>query len=333
MFEIDICIPTYNRPDSLLKTLNLIDLDHEGLKLNIFVVDNASDVNLDAVVKKAYPANYNKNIFVVRNRYNLGMSANIMRCFELGASKYLYIMSDDDLVTTNFSGALQELLSNFKKDEIPDIIKLKDKRNLLINNYTDFLNTIDDKHKFNSFIFLSNVIYKRSSIEKFVEAGYQNCDSYVPHFMMINSLMLNGGKIRTVTNSLVQYVVPSIGYNYALVAGIGVGSLKNVLLRQNHKNTKLFHSVFYPHNDVKVLVDLRAQCCQVGSVSDYNFLGRNYLFLISRVRSAPRYYFLLFLFYLLKPEFIFRTLFLNNKWLPSIVLKNIAEIKKRYKLK
>ena len=333
MLEIDICIPTFNRPDSLLKTLNLIDLDHKGLKINFYVVDNASDKNLDAVVKKAYPFNYNKNIFVVRNRYNLGMSANIMRCFELGESKYLYIMSDDDLLATNFSATLQELLSNFENDEIPDIIKLKDKKNLLINNYTDFLNAIDDKHKFNSFIFLSNMIYKRSSIEKYVEVGYQNCDSYVPHFMMINSLMLNGGKIRTINKSLVQYAVPSIGYNYALVAGIGVGSLKNVLLGENHKNTKLFHSVFYPHNDVKVLVDLRAQCCQVGSVSDYNYLGRNYLFFISRVRSAPRYYFLLLLFHALKSEFIFRVIFLNNKWLPSIVLKNIDEIKQRYKIK
>ena len=333
MFDIDICIPSFNRCDSLLQTLNSIMLTDERLNINLFVIDNASDVDYEIAVKENFPRNYNVNLFVVRNRNNLGMSANIMRCFEQGQSEYLYIMSDDDLVLPDFSSRLREVLTIATKNSDPDIIKLGDEKDFIIKNYSDFLCAIDDKHKFNSFIFLSNVIYKRNSIAEYIEHGYQNCDSYVPHFMMINALILNGGKVQTIPFSLVQYIVPSIGYNYARVAGIGVGSLKNVILGLSKEDTKSFHSVFYPHNDVKVLIDLRAQCCGVGSVHDYRYLGRNYLFLISRVRSFPRYYFVSLIFHVLKSEFILRMLFLDNKWLPKRILNNIIEIKERYKIK
>lgn len=117
MKNLLICIPTHNRREILNKQLNnLVKID-PGF-FDIVVFDNASTDGTDIVLKELM--HKHKFIKYKRNIKNLGYNGNIIEIVKYAKThyrdyKYLYILSDDDIVfVNNFRKILKEI-SN-KKD-------------------------------------------------------------------------------------------------------------------------------------------------------------------------------------------------------------------------
>ncbi|MDR3642623.1 MAG: glycosyltransferase family 2 protein [Candidatus Doudnabacteria bacterium] len=97
---LSICIPTFSRSHFLRECLDSItaQFSDEAIRsvVEIAVSDNASTDDTEAVVKsyqKKYP-----NIRYSRNAENLGFDRNVAAALALGGGRFLWLMSDDEML-------------------------------------------------------------------------------------------------------------------------------------------------------------------------------------------------------------------------------------------
>ena len=99
LIQIDVAVPNYNSP-FLASTLDSILNQESGpFTLNIYVVDDCSDLGLKTNVQKSYEA---KGIKFFDNKNNLGLVGNFNRCLELSTNEYLHILHADDMIASSF---------------------------------------------------------------------------------------------------------------------------------------------------------------------------------------------------------------------------------------
>lgn len=108
-----ICIPTYNRYDSLKRTLDQLTKCklQSKIEINIVVIDNCSDDMRYLSINNDYPIEY------IRNDENIGLYRNILKCFVVAKGckfDWFWCISDDDRMTLNgldyLSGCTADLL-------------------------------------------------------------------------------------------------------------------------------------------------------------------------------------------------------------------------------
>ena len=108
--SICITIPTFNRPELLLETIQALAPQlTEGCK--ILVIDNASDISIRDFLA-GMPGLDHVPLEVIRNRDNIGANANIARCFELADADWMWLLADDDVVSENAIKCIQTAISN-----------------------------------------------------------------------------------------------------------------------------------------------------------------------------------------------------------------------------
>ncbi len=102
--KISVVLPTYNRPDYIVLSLRSI-LNQTYKNFEVIVLDDASTDNTDQVVTSFK----DKRIVYVKNKKNMGYAANIKKGFNMAKGKYIFMISDDDILmsTTLF----QELVN------------------------------------------------------------------------------------------------------------------------------------------------------------------------------------------------------------------------------
>lgn len=120
MILLSICIPTYNRAQSLQETIEsvLAQVDKTNMdKLEIIVSDNASTdetgVVMNSIIKKAKPA-----IKYFINEKNVGMDNNCQSLVERACGRYVWLLGSDDLLS---SGALKRVLWELASQEQVDL--------------------------------------------------------------------------------------------------------------------------------------------------------------------------------------------------------------------
>ncbi len=106
---LSICIPTYNRVDSLNDCLNSIliaDKNQKNLKYEICISDNGSVENTDTIVdayKSKLKIKYNKN------EKNLGFALNALKTVSMSEGKYIWMIGNDDLLMPNSLNKLDKI--------------------------------------------------------------------------------------------------------------------------------------------------------------------------------------------------------------------------------
>lgn len=104
---VSICIPTYNRVDSLRKCLfSALNQDYENLE--IIVSDNGSSDGTEHFVTSLLAEHGNIRYF--RNPTNIGSSANFNRAKELSSSPYFMWLADDDWISDNYVSACMDYM-------------------------------------------------------------------------------------------------------------------------------------------------------------------------------------------------------------------------------
>ena len=113
--SLSIAIPTWNRAPRLEKLLDSILFQTKELKgeVEICVSDNNSSDNTMEIVtgfQKKYPGliNYNKN------KENIGAERNMLLLMEMAKGDFIWLMGDDDLITSN---GLNEVINFIKKNK------------------------------------------------------------------------------------------------------------------------------------------------------------------------------------------------------------------------
>jgi len=331
-------MPSYNRHIQAIQSVKQILLQTVKKNICIIVLDNASTENYSTAFRKdeqLCAAIESGLVEIRRNPVNIGMSANFLRAFEIVQSDWLWLLSDDDDIHPNAI----EIISNVLENTIDEygFIKFSSSRSKpqsqieSIDNIEQFIDfnarSYDD---FNGFIFISNGLYCVDQFKDLVYVGYQHANTYVPHFLMMATFMAEGGRMLVHQDEVVSYVVPEVGYSYGLLAGLGVGAPKSVLIDLSPIYAKRFYSLFFPHNDFKVIVDLFFHCKRDASKSVYRYLARNYIYLASYSRTWSQVLLLKFFVFLSYIPTLFDMLIHILESRSSFLKSQISEIKKRY---
>jgi glycosyltransferase involved in cell wall biosynthesis len=103
---ISICIPTYNRPESLINCLNSLVLQTKK-NFEVCISDNCSKKNIYNLVK---PYKKKLNIKINKNKKNLGFALNLLKVSSMAKGEFIWFVGDDDLLIKNAIERLQVLI-------------------------------------------------------------------------------------------------------------------------------------------------------------------------------------------------------------------------------
>tara|TARA_A100001015_G_scaffold313774_1_gene421774 strand:+ start:1066 stop:2064 length:999 start_codon:yes stop_codon:yes gene_type:complete len=109
--SISVCIPTYNRPRSLLNCLNSLSLQTNS-DFEVCISDNCSNENIEKVI---YPFKKKLNIKFNKNVENLGAALNFLKAASLATNEFIWFLGDDDLLFPNAIGDLKSLINKNKE--------------------------------------------------------------------------------------------------------------------------------------------------------------------------------------------------------------------------
>lgn len=110
--KLGICIPTYKRPDQLLKCVTSIIEAGQSYGISIFISDDSTD----DTNKKAIEELQNKysNIVVNYNVENLGIDKNIVKSIDMCTCEFAWPLGEDDWLTKN---AIELVLQALEKEK------------------------------------------------------------------------------------------------------------------------------------------------------------------------------------------------------------------------
>lgn len=170
---LTIAIPTYNRADYLQQCLESIfkQIDCRDERVEIVISDNGSLDNTPVIVRQ-----YCARIPIIRYfrfEKNQGFDLNVRSCVQHSKGQYIHLLSDDDLVSSNY---YVEMLKLFEQD--PDFIALPAKA---------FDLTVDNINETNGLGFNygseKNIVYEKEKLLDFIRyTSYWN--TYVSGFVI-----------------------------------------------------------------------------------------------------------------------------------------------------
>lgn len=111
---LTIAIPTYNRAQLLDKQLNWLAnvVQNFESSCEIIISDNCSTDNTQEIIEKTRPRFGDMSLIINRNPQNIGAVRNIAYCINLAKGKYVWTISDDDLINANALPQIIQLLTN-----------------------------------------------------------------------------------------------------------------------------------------------------------------------------------------------------------------------------
>ena len=179
---LTIYIPSYNRYDLLIQQLDEIYSSTKIEELNVIVSDNFSNDLRYFDLNKRY--NY-ENYIYKRNLFNVGGDANIVNGFLNLGSKYIWILSDDDLLKPN---SIDRIFKILNENDLDLLYFLHDKNkdlNVFDDNINEFYhNQIKNS---NGAGLISNVIYKSDFIRESVPIGFVKTHTCFQHLAILIS--------------------------------------------------------------------------------------------------------------------------------------------------
>ena len=107
---ISICIPTYNRPESLLNCLNSLSLQ-TNKNFEVCISDNCSKKNIKNLIQ---PYKKKLKIRFNRNKKNLGFALNLLKASLMARGDFIWFLGDDDLLVIH---AIEKLSFLIKKNK------------------------------------------------------------------------------------------------------------------------------------------------------------------------------------------------------------------------
>lgn len=205
---LTITIPTFNRQDKLLRTLNNLTLIKGNYPIRIIVIDNCSTPAVSDYLKEN---NYNgfDHTQILRNNGNIGMCANILLCFVHATTEWMWLLGDDDPPLSNSLSDIYQQLD--KTDKRDFLIKFNSHaggfpdHDTIIDNESDFINFCNNFFYYSNMLFMSNSIYRVKTMQKHLRVMFEFNNTLAP-FMIGNLLNLNEGmRIRIVNKFVIEH--------------------------------------------------------------------------------------------------------------------------------
>lgn len=174
---LTIAIPTYNRPIAIQEQIRLL-LPQLNEKVALVVYDNCSE----PPVHSYFTDLELKKITIIRNKVNVGADANIARCFENCNTKWLWTLSDDDLVKKD---AVETILKEIKNRSDALFICFWEKKKFETHNFTDLADKFKDGSVYCDSFTMSKCLYNMSKLKYSLIDYYSNISSMVGTLILV----------------------------------------------------------------------------------------------------------------------------------------------------
>lgn len=165
---LTVGIPTYNRPETLVKILDIVS-KYPINECDILISDDSTNDQVKNLIKKKKI----KNLKYFKNKKNIGFSKNVRNIYKKAKTKYVWIVCDDDLLFKNSF----EIISNQIKKNNAEVIYFNairktifgvDEKIIKSNYHTN----IADNNFYSNFlkgVFISIIVLKKNkSVEKYI---------------------------------------------------------------------------------------------------------------------------------------------------------------------
>lgn len=206
MFELSIFIPTYNREANLIRIVEQLKGLNLPKNIEIVILDNNSSHLIPSY----------EGIRIIRNAVNTGMSWNIVRPFLECRGKWLWILSDDDVLNEDleFESILNDLKkysdysaliysfggdNDFGLETEGTLLSLRD----LYSNYKEGNNL-----RRGSFVYLSNKIFNVHALREFLPSAFQYSYTHIGFLIPLLFALDHGGKVKLRDMVIVNYCYP-----------------------------------------------------------------------------------------------------------------------------
>ena len=107
--DITICIPTFNRPESLARVLEHLATFNSPPE-EVIIGDNSGTGSAEGVADR-FRSEFKSLVYLHRNA-NVGFMRNIDSITRIGTQPYVYVLSDDDFVYENALSVMQGILES-----------------------------------------------------------------------------------------------------------------------------------------------------------------------------------------------------------------------------
>jgi len=223
MIDLTIAIPTYRRKDKLLNQLHAIYRQQRISEAKVLVIDNHSDYNVSQVIRSEFSEETLSNLEIVVHPFNIGLALNIGMPFYYCKTKWLWIVSDDDLLLDGSLNIVAEDIED-SHDEIAIKYSILH-RDIKFPAHKDVsFDSIDDivayykanKYKGGEFIFISNGVFNIERLQPIMgdvfAYSYNALAGINPICFGLDKKL---GKCRFSSNRIVEYKSPAPGTDWS----------------------------------------------------------------------------------------------------------------------
>ena len=170
--KLTILIPTYNRKEKLLRTLESL-INQSNQNFNIFISDNFSDYSIEELISNEIPSLENK-VEIFHHPFNIGGTPNIIGALSLCNTEWGWILGDDDVV---YNDSIENIYNSITR--YPDTqvfwfsIDEKRKDNCVIDNMYQLQDYLEALNNSGDFIFCSNKVFNIKKIGSYMEITHR----------------------------------------------------------------------------------------------------------------------------------------------------------------
>jgi len=128
---LTIVIPTYNRLDFLIKAYESV-LQQDSNEYILYILDDSTNLKTYNFFQNL---KLNNNVFYIKNINNLGIVRNISNSFSMAKTKWVTMMSDDDIMEPNFVSESLKILRSTKRALVISSFRDIDKDGVTTSEY------------------------------------------------------------------------------------------------------------------------------------------------------------------------------------------------------
>ena len=297
---ISIIIPSYNRETQLCRLLDSIFKEDISDVYEIVVVDNSSDYNIYEVLS-AYSS---EKLRIVRNSFNIKMATNMVNTFLHCKTKWMWLISDDDVICENSIQKISNALpknSNvaYLKFSTSGIGSLGIERNLKVENLEEFIDyyTSEKIIRTGNLIFVSNGVFNLEVMHPFMGRGFEFSYTYIGYLIPIFFALNNNNPVRFFEDNIVKYVSPQNGTWSFSNVGLGLSTLSHLPLSLDKSYFKKFLKMVSPIH-FQIMFEYFVKNHNVYNRIYYSLIYHNsYRYYLNKFQKVQYYVFSFFLIY------------------------------------
>lgn len=184
---LTIAIPTYNRKEPLFKMLKSILKQGHRKEYQLLIIDNHSDYDIRQMITERFSEEVADTIVIQRWNFNTGMSANLSFPFLLTATKWLWLLGDDDEIC---NGSLERIINDIRLHPNALAIKYSLKGGYIPNDditlksVREFSAYYSQHYRVHQMMFLSN-IYNLEELHPYLTNVFDYSYTYISFLIPI----------------------------------------------------------------------------------------------------------------------------------------------------